>query len=79
MFDRTVADLHNAVVDAGFEVWRLLESGSSDPEDYDEDPPESNRPELMAKVPRSLRFWAVVDCQCLSYVLVPWRGGFGMC
>ncbi len=62
VFDRTVADLHNAVVDAGFEVRRLLEPGSPDPEDYDDDPLESNRPELMAKVPRTLRFWAVVDC-----------------
>ena len=59
VFDRTVADLHNALVDCGFDVRRLLEPGSDDPEDYDDDPLASNRPELMAMVPRSLRFWAV--------------------
>lgn len=58
--DRTVGDLHNALVDAGFVVERVLEPGSDDPEDYDDDPLEGNRPELMALVPRNLRFWATV-------------------
>lgn len=61
VFDRTVGELHAAVVDSGFEVRRLLEPGSSDPADYDDDPLDSNRPELMATVPRNLRFWAVAD------------------
>lgn len=60
VFDRTVSDLHNALVDAGFDVRRVLEPGSDDPEAYDDDPLDSNRPSLMAKVPRTLRFWAVV-------------------
>jgi len=60
VFDRKVSDLHNAAVDAGFDVRRVLEPGSSDPDDYDDDPLGSNRPDLMAQVPRTLRFWAVV-------------------
>ena len=58
VFDRTVGDLHNAVVDAGFVVERVTEEPETDnPEAYD-DPVESNGPELMAMVPRSLRFRA---------------------
>jgi SAM-dependent methyltransferase len=60
VFDRTVSDLHTALVEAGFDVRRVLEPGSDDPEAYDDDPLDSNRPELMATVPRNLRFWAVV-------------------
>jgi SAM-dependent methyltransferase len=60
VFDRTVSDLHNALVDAGFDVRRVREPGSDDPEAYDDDPLDSNRPSLMAKVPRTLRFWATV-------------------
>jgi SAM-dependent methyltransferase len=60
VFDRTVSDLHNALVDAGFDVRRGLEPGSDDPEAYDDDPLDSNRPALMAQVPRTLRFCAVV-------------------
>lgn len=60
VFDRKVSDLHNALVDAGFDVRRVLEPGSDDPDEYDDDPLDSNRPALMAKVPRTLRFWAVV-------------------
>jgi len=58
VFDRKVSELHNALVDAGFTVERIIEEGSDDPEDYDDDPLESNQPDLMAMVPRSLRFWA---------------------
>lgn len=61
VYDRTVGELHNALVDAGFAVERILEPGSDDPDDYDDDPLESNQPDLMAMVPRSLRFWAVVE------------------
>lgn len=57
VFDRTVADLHNAFVDAGFEVRRLLETRHHRAEA--EDPAESDLPELLWKVPRSVRFWAV--------------------
>jgi SAM-dependent methyltransferase len=60
VFDRPVSDLHNALVDAGFDVRRVLEPGSDDPEAYDDDPLDSNRPSLMATVPRTLRFWATV-------------------
>lgn len=59
VFDRKVGDLHNAAVDAGFDVRRILEPGSDDPDEYDDDPLESNQPDLMALVPRNLRFWTV--------------------
>ncbi|MFB6299714.1 MAG: class I SAM-dependent methyltransferase [Halobacteriales archaeon] len=61
VFDRKVSELHNTAVDAGFDVRRILEPGSDDPGEYDDDPLESNQPELMAKVPRTLRFWAVAN------------------
>ena len=57
VFDRTVADLHNALVDAGFEVRRLLETRHYRAED--EDPADSDLPGLLWKVPGSVRFWAV--------------------
>ena len=59
VFDRSVEEIHNAAVSAGFDVRRVLEPGSPDPADYEDDPLASNRPELMAKVPRNLRFWTV--------------------
>lgn len=59
VFDRKVSVLHNALVDAGFDVRRILEPGSDDPDEYDDDSFKSNQPELMALVPRNLRFWAV--------------------
>ena len=58
-FDRTVADLHNALVEAGFEVRRLLEMRHHRAEDEDEDPEDSDLPELLWKVPGEVRFWAV--------------------
>lgn len=60
VFDRTVSDLHNQFVSSGFEVVRILEPGSDDPDEYDDDPLDSTDPELMAQVPRNLRFWATV-------------------
>lgn len=60
VFDHTVGELHNAAVRGGFDIRRVLEPGSDDPEDYDDDPLPSNQPDLMATVPRSLRLWAVV-------------------
>jgi len=61
VFDRTVGDLHASLVDAGFDVRRVLEPGSDDPDDYDDEPPDSQRPDLMAMIPRNLRFCAVAD------------------
>jgi SAM-dependent methyltransferase len=61
VFDRNVGEIHRALVDAGFAVKRLLEPGSADPDDYDDAPLDSQRPSLMANVPRTLRFWAVVE------------------
>ncbi|MDS0276837.1 class I SAM-dependent methyltransferase [Halomicroarcula sp. S1AR25-4] len=62
VFDRTVGDLHAALVDAGFTVKEVYEvPQSDDPDDYDEDPGGSSSPELRAKVPRTLGFWAVAD------------------
>lgn len=61
VFDRSVSDLHNTLVESGFEVKRILEPGSNDPKEYDDDPFESNQPGLMALVPRNLRFWAIVN------------------
>ena len=57
VFDRTVADLYNALVEAGFEVRRLLETRHHRAEG--EDPEDSDLPELLWKVPGSVRFWAV--------------------
>ena len=57
VFDRTVADLHNALVDAGFEVRRLVEHQRHRVEEND--PGESDLPDLLWKVPQSVRFWAV--------------------
>jgi ubiquinone/menaquinone biosynthesis C-methylase UbiE len=57
VFDRTVADLYNALVDAGFEVRRLLEHRHHEVEE--DDPTDADLPEALWKVPRSVRFWAV--------------------
>ena len=60
-FDRTVADLHNALVDAGFDVRRLVEHQRHEVETRD--PAESDLPddipEILWDVPQSVRFWAV--------------------
>lgn len=60
VFDRSVSTLYNTLVDMGFEVKRILEPGSDDPDDYDDGPLASTQPDLMAKIPRNLRFWAVI-------------------
>ncbi|QKY19388.1 class I SAM-dependent methyltransferase [Halolamina sp. CBA1230] len=57
VFDRTVADLHNGLVDAGFEVRRLLEHHNHEVEHND--PEESDKPDVLWKVPQSVRFWAI--------------------
>lgn len=57
VFDRTVADLHNALVDAGFEVRRLVEHQRHEVEETD--PADSDLPEVLWRVPQSVRFWTV--------------------
>lgn len=59
VFDRKVSELHNEAVRAGFDVMYIHEPGSDDPDEYEDDPLESNQPELMAQIPQNLRFWAV--------------------
>ncbi|GAB7012874.1 class I SAM-dependent methyltransferase [Halolamina salina] len=59
VFDRTVADLHNGLVDAGFEVRRLLEHHNHEVEHNE--PAESDLPDVLWKVPQSVRFWAVAQ------------------
>jgi SAM-dependent methyltransferase len=53
-----VADVHNALVGAGFRVEQMLEPGSDDPDDYEEGPWGERRPELLAKLPSTLVFEA---------------------
>ncbi|GAA0207747.1 class I SAM-dependent methyltransferase [Halobaculum roseum] len=57
LFDRTVARVYNALRDAGFEVNRMLEH-VTDPV-AGSDPDESDRPDVLWEVPRSVRFRAV--------------------
>ncbi|QPV64534.1 class I SAM-dependent methyltransferase [Halosimplex litoreum] len=57
-YRHSVADVHNALVGAGFRVERMLEPGSSDPDDYEEGPWGEHRPELLAKLPSTLIFEA---------------------
>ena len=59
VFDRTVADLHNALVDAGFEVRRLVEHRRHVVREND--PSESDLPETLWRVPQSVRFCAVAN------------------
>ncbi|GAB3324851.1 MULTISPECIES: hypothetical protein [Haloplanus] len=59
VFDRTVADIHNALDDAGFVVRRLLEPRHHRTDGVD--PADSDLPELLWTVPGSVRFWAVVE------------------
>nr|WP_276296971.1 hypothetical protein [Halomicroarcula sp. ZS-22-S1] len=58
VFDRTVADLHDALVDAGFEVRCLIEHRRAEVEETQ--PADSDLPEILWDVPESVRFWAVV-------------------
>lgn len=57
VFDRTIADLHDAFVDAGFEVRRLIEHRR--PEVEETQPTDSDLPEILWDVPESVRFWVV--------------------
>jgi len=58
VFDRQLSTVYNALVAANFTVDRVDEPGSDDPDDYRDGALSSTQPELMAQVPRSLRFWA---------------------
>lgn len=59
VFNRSVGELHDTLVDAGFTVERLLEPGSEDPDEY-EDADMDSDPDLMSMVPRALHVRAVV-------------------
>ncbi|MXV62596.1 methyltransferase domain-containing protein [Natronorubrum sp. JWXQ-INN-674] len=59
VFDRTVADLHNGLVDAGFAVRRIIEHRQREVEENQ--PSESDLPEILWNVPKSVRFWAVAE------------------
>lgn len=56
LFRHTVSDVVNALVDAGFVVDRMLEPGTSDPDDYEPGPWGEYTPELMSKLPSVLVF-----------------------
>lgn len=52
----TVSDYYNGLVGAGFDVERMLEPGSSDPETYEPGPWGEHPPELTSTVPDVLGF-----------------------
>ncbi|NHX36201.1 MULTISPECIES: class I SAM-dependent methyltransferase [Halolamina] len=56
-FDRSIADLHGALLDAGFAVRRLIEHQRHAVEANE--PEETDLPEVLWRVPQSVRFWAV--------------------
>lgn len=56
-YAHTVSGIHNTLRDVGFDVERVLEPGSSDPNDYETELWEF-RPELMSKLPPTLLFKA---------------------
>ena len=53
-YRRRVSDIYNALEETGFDVDRLLEPGSSDPDDHEAGPWGESPPELRAKLPRVL-------------------------
>jgi SAM-dependent methyltransferase len=58
-YDRSLADLHGALVDAGFDVRRLIEHQRHAVEENE--PEETDLPEVLWRVPQSVRFWAVAE------------------
>jgi len=56
-YDRSLADLHGALVDAGFDVRRLIEHQRHAVEENE--PGDTDLPEVLWRVPQSLRFWAI--------------------
>ena len=59
VFDRTVADLHNGLQNAGFGVRHVVEHQRHAVENGD--PEDSDLPEVLWRVPQSVRFWAVAE------------------
>ena len=59
VFDRTVADLHRALRGAGFDVRHVVEHQRHAVENGD--PEDSDLPEVLFRVPQSVRFWAVAQ------------------
>lgn len=59
-YRRTVSDVHTALRETGFDVERLLEPGSPDPNDHEGGPWGNSPPELRAKLPRVLIVAATV-------------------
>jgi SAM-dependent methyltransferase len=59
VFDHTVADLHNALEAAGFDVHRVVEHQRHEVEENE--PDESDLPDVYWRLPQSLRCWAVAD------------------
>jgi hypothetical protein len=58
IFHRTIGEIHETLVDAGFVVERLLEPGTDDPDEYEEQ--WSHKPALMKDVPPTLVIRAVL-------------------
>ncbi len=59
IFHHTVGAYHRALTEAGFTVDRVLEPGSPDPAEYDEQ--WSHKPDLMAHVPPTLVVRAILE------------------
>jgi len=59
VFDRTVADLHGGLEAAGFDVRHVVEHQRHAVENGD--PADSDLPEVLFRVPQSVRFWAVAE------------------
>jgi SAM-dependent methyltransferase len=58
VFHRQIGEIHTALVDAGFTVERLVEPGTDDPDEYEEQ--WSQKPKLMMNVPPTLIIRAVL-------------------
>jgi len=54
LYRHTVSGVYDALVGVGFDVERLREPGSPDPDDYEAGPWGIMQPDLMAKVPTTL-------------------------
>lgn len=59
-YRQKVSDVYNWLRDAGFDVERMFEPGSPDPDDYEAGPWGNSPPELRAKFPRTLVVAATV-------------------
>jgi len=59
VFDRTIADLHNGLQAAGFDVRHVVEHQRHAVENGT--PGDSDLPEVLWRVPQSVRLWAVAE------------------